>query len=289
MAAAQRRALQQRAARQGAMLVPGAAEGAVVKVGGRRRSADELVMTGARPLGWPNRCHVPEQFTPWLMQQLCGLACMCRSTGQTRSPSSLRQGPGWSIAVPVQYNSLACMWWFTTPGQPCQPCSASCPLHASSRTVVLTQTLLLLCLLQEVYRAALFSVFFGQVLLAGALPRIGEQSMGMSAHAVLLGMIAALHSQTATPLCESPHERFSLHAHSCAPQTSDSACSARPAGPALNFLLLSWLYALYCFDYKWALHSVQLQQRITYFERHWAFFLGGRVGGKEGTRPAGRC
>lgn len=49
---------------------------------------------------------------------------------------------------------------------------------------------------------------------------------------------------------------------------------ARPAGPALNFLLLSWLYALYCFDYKWALHSVQLQQRIAYFERHWAFFLG---------------
>ncbi|KAI7846132.1 hypothetical protein COHA_000393 [Chlorella ohadii] len=70
---------------------------------------------------------------------------------------------------------------------------------------------------KEVYRAALFSVFFGQVLLAGALPRIG---------------------------------------------------------PALNFLLLSWLYALYCFDYKWALHSVQLQQRIAYFERHWAFFLG---------------
>jgi hypothetical protein len=47
------------------------------------------------------------------------------------------------------------------------------------------------------------------------------------------------------------------------------------AGPALNFVLLSWLYALYCFDYKWSLHGVQLQQRIAYFERHWAFFLGG--------------
>jgi len=40
-------------------------------------------------------------------------------------------------------------------------------------------------------------------------------------------------------------------------------------------VLLSWLYALYCFDYKWSLHSVQLAQRIAYFERHWAFFLGG--------------
>ncbi|EFN53255.1 hypothetical protein CHLNCDRAFT_137174 [Chlorella variabilis] len=70
---------------------------------------------------------------------------------------------------------------------------------------------------QEVYRAALLAVFFAQVTLAGALPKIG---------------------------------------------------------PLLNFLLLSCLYALYCFDYKWSLHSVPLQQRIAYFERHWAFFLG---------------
>lgn len=35
VAAAQRRALQQRAVRQGVMLVPGAVESAVVKVGGR--------------------------------------------------------------------------------------------------------------------------------------------------------------------------------------------------------------------------------------------------------------
>lgn len=70
---------------------------------------------------------------------------------------------------------------------------------------------------QELYRAALFAVFFAQVLVAGAVPRIG---------------------------------------------------------PALNLLLLSFLYALYCFDYKWSLHGVQLQQRLAYFERHWAFFLG---------------
>lgn len=48
VAAAQRRALQQRAARQGAMLVPGAAEGAVVKVGGWL--ADRLFPLLALPL-----------------------------------------------------------------------------------------------------------------------------------------------------------------------------------------------------------------------------------------------
>lgn len=70
---------------------------------------------------------------------------------------------------------------------------------------------------QEVYRAALLAVFFGQVTLAGRLPLVG---------------------------------------------------------PTLGFLLLSCLYALYCFDYKWSLHSVPLQQRISYFEQHWVFFLG---------------
>ena len=55
-------------------------------------------------------------------------------------------------------------------------------------------------------------------------------------------------------------------------RASKRACHA---GPLLNFVLLSWLYALYCFDYKWSLHGVALQQRIAYFERHWCFFLGG--------------
>ena len=46
------------------------------------------------------------------------------------------------------------------------------------------------------------------------------------------------------------------------------------AGPWLNAAGLAWLYAHYCFDYKWALHGVALQARLAYFERHWAFFLG---------------
>ena len=37
---------------------------------------------------------------------------------------------------------------------------------------------------------------------------------------------------------------------------------------------MSWLYALYCFDYKWSLHSVPLEARLRFFEQHWAFFAG---------------
>ena len=46
------------------------------------------------------------------------------------------------------------------------------------------------------------------------------------------------------------------------------------AGKPLYFLLLSWLYAYYCFDYKWSLLGVRLPERLAYFETHWAFFAG---------------
>ena len=46
------------------------------------------------------------------------------------------------------------------------------------------------------------------------------------------------------------------------------------AGAAANFLLLSWLNALYSFDYKWALTNRRLPERIQIFEQHWAFFAG---------------
>lgn len=81
------------------------------------------------------------------------------------------------------------------------------------------------------------------------------------------------------PLAAAP--RFAEPIRICTPPhvTADTPALPAPApgraGPALNLLLLSFLYALYCFDYKWSLHGVQLQQRLAYFERHWAFFLGG--------------
>ncbi|KAK9808549.1 hypothetical protein WJX73_007266 [Symbiochloris irregularis] len=51
-------------------------------------------------------------------------------------------------------------------------------------------------------------------------------------------------------------------------------------GKYLYFTLLCWLYSLYSFDYKWDLARRDLQQRIDFFQQHWAFFLG------FGTAPA---
>lgn len=45
-------------------------------------------------------------------------------------------------------------------------------------------------------------------------------------------------------------------------------------GPALGFIMFSWLYALYCFDYKWNLHGVPLEHRTQMVEEHWAYFAG---------------
>ncbi|KAK9286923.1 hypothetical protein L1049_015330 [Liquidambar formosana] len=45
-------------------------------------------------------------------------------------------------------------------------------------------------------------------------------------------------------------------------------------GKALNFLLLSWMYAYYCFEYKWNLSEVSLEKRLDFFESNWAFFAG---------------
>ncbi|CAL8463691.1 g3225 [Coccomyxa elongata] len=45
-------------------------------------------------------------------------------------------------------------------------------------------------------------------------------------------------------------------------------------GPALYGVMVSWLYALYSFDYRWGLSNKRLPERIAFFQQHWAFFLG---------------
>ncbi|KAF7803598.1 protein EI24-like protein isoform X1 [Senna tora] len=45
-------------------------------------------------------------------------------------------------------------------------------------------------------------------------------------------------------------------------------------GKVLNFLLLSWMYAYYNFEYKWNFNEVALDRRLDYFESSWAFFAG---------------
>jgi len=49
------------------------------------------------------------------------------------------------------------------------------------------------------------------------------------------------------------------------------------AGPALYGVMVSWLYALYSFDYRWSISNTRLPDRIAFFQRHWAFFLGARI------------
>ncbi len=46
------------------------------------------------------------------------------------------------------------------------------------------------------------------------------------------------------------------------------------AGSALYGVMVSWLYALYSFDYRWGLSNKRLPERIAFFQQHWAFFLG---------------
>lgn len=45
-------------------------------------------------------------------------------------------------------------------------------------------------------------------------------------------------------------------------------------GQPLSFALLCWLASLYCFEYRWVNLGWDSAQRISYFERHWAYFLG---------------
>ncbi|OEL25563.1 Protein EI24-like protein [Dichanthelium oligosanthes] len=45
-------------------------------------------------------------------------------------------------------------------------------------------------------------------------------------------------------------------------------------GKAMNFLLLSLMYAYYCFEYKWNFFAVSLNKRLDFFESNWAFFAG---------------
>ncbi|XP_047315074.1 protein EI24 homolog isoform X2 [Impatiens glandulifera] len=45
-------------------------------------------------------------------------------------------------------------------------------------------------------------------------------------------------------------------------------------GKPLNFLLLSWMYAYYCFEYKWNFSGISLDIRLDFFESNWAFFAG---------------
>jgi hypothetical protein len=58
---------------------------------------------------------------------------------------------------------------------------------------------------------------------------------------------------------------------------------ARPAGMTLNVLFLSWLYAYYCYDYRWGLLGIRLPDRLAFVERRWAFFAGAVAAARGGA------
>jgi len=45
-------------------------------------------------------------------------------------------------------------------------------------------------------------------------------------------------------------------------------------GPAFSFVCICWLYAFYCFEYKWVNKGWDLETRLDYLENHWAYFAG---------------
>ena len=157
---------------------------------------------------------------------------------------------------------------------------------------------------QEVFRVALFAVFFLQVSAVAFVPLIGAQPAPVSAvhckprsRAVLQHNLLPRHGGICmVRLACPPLSRFRCvsapcirchrdkstrcwwHARHCAGALRpEFFFELRPmccAGNAAYFVLVSWLYALYSFDYKWSLTSRRLQERIAFFEQHWAFFLG---------------
>ncbi|XP_020588101.1 protein EI24 homolog isoform X2 [Phalaenopsis equestris] len=45
-------------------------------------------------------------------------------------------------------------------------------------------------------------------------------------------------------------------------------------GTGISCLLNAWMYAYYCFEYKWNLSELSLDRRLEFFETNWAFFAG---------------
>lgn len=46
------------------------------------------------------------------------------------------------------------------------------------------------------------------------------------------------------------------------------------AGRIIQFVLMSWVYAFYWFDYKWSLTNLPLERRVQFFQSHWVYFSG---------------
>lgn len=52
-------------------------------------------------------------------------------------------------------------------------------------------------------------------------------------------------------------------------------------GPVASFIHVSWLYSLYCFEYKWSLAGWSLEKRLGHLEQNWFVLYWARDRGKQ--------
>lgn len=45
-------------------------------------------------------------------------------------------------------------------------------------------------------------------------------------------------------------------------------------GSGLRFVCTTWVVSMYSFEYTWINQGLKLKERLAYFERHWAYFIG---------------
>jgi hypothetical protein len=141
--AGQSRALQQRAQRQGVTLIPAQKAGAVLKV----QPARDM-----RKYSW-RQCICSSATAGCLLA--CSLPCLTPSVGSASCKGST--------------HSACC---------PSDPTPCGLPVAVLNPHVQVHRPDAVAFISQEVYRAALLAVFFGQVTLAGRLPLVGESVAG---------------------------------------------------------------------------------------------------------------
>ena len=111
----------------------------------------------------------------------------------------------------------------------------------------------------------------------GSLDETLDETVGhVSGQAMLNSLIVVFYLQT---ICLTQSSVFSLPAlllnltglEAVSPAV---ASMVHVAARVLLFLLYTWLYSLYCFNYKWSLLRWAVKKQITAIEAHWAFFAG---------------
>lgn len=152
---------------------------------------------------------------------------------------------------------------------------------------------------QELYRVVFFVVFTLEVWCLSNLPLLGEPARWLgcarcpASHPnaccwasaptgrllLLLVVDLLMNSRNYYVLCV-------RHGISCKhPEKTlaifESQRFRLTAGSLLNYAFLSWLYAYYCFDYKWSL-------QVSFFYTLFDFFGGGRGDGETRTAATGQ-